>query len=1478
MSNLQPSFEQENGSILIPMKTIPPTNVAKGNCWESNFSDEFPISYIQRKGDEATIIVGPPHLDYKIITHLKNRKMDGESTLLSDKNVLVANLTFVDGIANGPCTIYDEWGSLYFEGRFVNGYRQGRGKEYEKKKVVHEGLYEKGKKLVKMTEMDGYWKEYDNSKNLLSVYKKDDEGNNMGVCFFYENGEISRLSEWHEGKESLYNGYFKLFDETNRKWIEGEYRDGVRNGESREYDENGGMLFEGYYENGKQLNMVRLDEMDGYWKEYEENGYMKSICKKDRYGRYEGICYFYENGAVTKISEWKEGREYPFLGYFKFYDANHSQWMDGFYSDGRILHFSPMAEMTGFWKEYDDNGNLIHICEIDGKGNYNGMCYNFENGVLQDICRWEEGGRKVPYNGYYKVYNVAQNQWMEGNYENDKKCDSPQVVIKDEYCREYDESGNIKSICKKDKYGRYEGICYFYENGAVTKISEWKEGIEISLSGKCNFFDEPHKVWYEGGFSNGLREGKCREYDINRNIIFEGFYKHGNKLIPLNNMKGYWEERDNQNRIVRICQIDANGRYDGLCYQYRENQIIRVSRWREDREIEILKEFNNGIMTEYKNNKKIYSGGYIPNLKSNYQRQGEGEEYELDGETLLYKGSFINGKRDGHGRLFKHARVNYNGEWKKGMKKQNYILYLVLSLVFMFLTSAVSYMLFNAYIGVITSGICITAICFYINKYAGLIASGLFVVMCCFFASTYAGISASIVFVIIVSFCLNVYAGFVPTGLVIAAICMYMNTYLGIYAFGLFLMYVIFLIVHCCGWKKSIVYSSTFYILSLCTIITLVLVYDKNDMVKYVVVYAIGFLLILILWLIIGCKKEKVNPLISSAMIILVSCTIISLLIQTVQPSYTKYIVISLVGFLLICIVNLIVFECGWNTTIVLKSAVVIVVSCIIFSTVIGSLSVPALQYATVFASGLLLIIIVSFFTGYQRENIHILLSSSGLIMSCCVLICFLLSSMKLSFLKYYLVVLIGLILFFLIYLLVSLFRENMIIALVSLGIILILCVFTDMIMAAIDFYIFRHILVYFIGILLIIFISLITPCNKENIHLLISSSGLIVCICILTSFLLSSLTLASVKYYFVFLIGMILFFLIYLIVSICKEDMGIVIASLIVISIICGVIDMIMAAIEIAVIRQTSVIVIGVLLALLVSYLTGCKVENIHILISSYGLIIFAGILTSLLFSDISLLSVIYYSVFLIGVVLFFLVYFFVSIFRGNMVVVFKIFCTDMAVCGIIDLLMASFEKYIVAYVTVIFVGLILFFLLLVFTECGNKNKHALFSGTGLLFSLVYLICWLLGYRGIIFIDYFLVFAVWMLLFFSVYFYFSVIEGDMAIVLAWFFLSGMLGIAGELIVASIDFLWIRVFTIYLFGGLITWLLISDPDKKYNLCIKILGAFMGIFISSVVCMLLGASENPVVQLLLLISGITSVPILIVYLFMLLCLIVGSLFL
>ena len=1182
MSNIQPSFEQENGSILIPIHTSQPANEGRGNCWERNFNEEFPISSVDNKDNEATIIVGTPHLDYKITTHLKDQKMDGESKLLSDKDVLVAKLTFVDGIANGPCTLYDENNDLFFEGTFVNGYRQGKGKEYKKKKVVYKGLYEKGKKLVKMTEMDGYWKEYDNSKNLQSVYKKDEEGRNDGVCFFYENGEIGRLSEWHEGKETPFNGHFRLYDETNRKWIEGEYKDGVRNGESREYDENGKMVFEGYYENGKKLNMVRSDEMPGYWKEYDKNG-------------------------------------------------------------------------------------------------------------------------------------------------------------------------NLKSICKKDKYGRYEGECHFYENGIVIKTSEWHEGIEISQSTSSNSSDEVQSVLNEEIKNNDWSDGNSTEHDTSDSKQFEGNNNNGNKFIPLKNMMGFWEELDNEGKIVRICQIDAEEKYSGLSYQYRENQIIRVSRWEKDEERELLKSFHNGIMTEYNTGKKCYSGGYIPSLKLNYPRQGEGEEFDIDGETLLYKGNFVKGKRDGHGKLFKHSMAVYDGEWKKGMKKFYYYLYLVLTLVFMLLTSVASFIFFNAYVGVIVSGLYITAICFYYNQYAGYIASGLFLVMCCFFVNLYAGIIVSSVIIIAVSFYYNIFAGFVPTGLVVAAICIYLNTYLGIFALGLFLIYLIFLVVYCCGWKRSIIWSSAVCILSLCTIVTLMLILNKVDLMKYVIIFAIGVFLILIISWIAGCKKETMNTLISSTIIILISCTIISLFLHSVQPTYTKYVLISLIGFLLIFVVNLIVSESGGSTIIVLKCAVVIVVCCIIVSTAIGSVSIPALKYVSIFAGGLLLIIIVSYFTGYNKDNMHILLSSSGLIICCCILISLLLSSLNMLWMKYVLVFLIGLILFFLIYVIVSLCRAEEGIALVSLGIILVICGMTDLIMAALEIYIMRFVAVFVTGVLLIIIISLITGCSSDNIHISISSSGLIICCCIWASLLLSSASIISIKYYFVFLVGMTLFFLIYVISSLCTADM----------------------------------------------------------------------------------------------------------------VAVFKFFCTDVAICGSIDLIMASFAYYISGYLTVIIIGLIFITLLLIYSECGSLNQHVLYSGIPLTISVCYLLCWLLGATGIIYNKYIFAFVIWMFLFFSVYFYISVIEGDMDIVMQWLIYSGIIGIGLELLLGSIDNLWIRIFSIYLVGGLLTWIVVFDPKENYKWYIKTFGVFLGIFISSVLCLILGGSQNPVVQLLFLISAIPTVPVLII---------------
>ena len=62
---------------------------------------------------------------------------------MNEKKVKITSLVFVDGIANGTCTLYDSLGRLYFERYFVNGYREGREEYDENGNVIFDGYLEK---------------------------------------------------------------------------------------------------------------------------------------------------------------------------------------------------------------------------------------------------------------------------------------------------------------------------------------------------------------------------------------------------------------------------------------------------------------------------------------------------------------------------------------------------------------------------------------------------------------------------------------------------------------------------------------------------------------------------------------------------------------------------------------------------------------------------------------------------------------------------------------------------------------------------------------------------------------------------------------------------------------------------------------------------------------------------------------------------------------------------------------------------------------------------------------------------------------------------------------------------------------------------------------------------------------------------------------------------------------------------------------
>ena len=258
----------------------------RGKCWQDSLSNQFPVINYENVGGISVFQVGAPHEGYTIETQLVNNKMNGKSKIVSNDDVVIAKLTFVDGIANGPCLLYDNSGFKYFEGLFVNGYRSGKGKEYDSKgNVIFDGYFLLGKraKLYRVPEMEGYWKELDDKSNkVISVSKRDEYGRKYGICYFYnEEGLISRVSKWNEGKEKC------VIKQFNRNQMI-EYKNGVKSyvgsyyaiGKTcfirvsgREYDVNGeNVVYDGDFIDGKRSGFGILYNSkgevvyDGVWK------------------------------------------------------------------------------------------------------------------------------------------------------------------------------------------------------------------------------------------------------------------------------------------------------------------------------------------------------------------------------------------------------------------------------------------------------------------------------------------------------------------------------------------------------------------------------------------------------------------------------------------------------------------------------------------------------------------------------------------------------------------------------------------------------------------------------------------------------------------------------------------------------------------------------------------------------------------------------------------------------------------------------------------------------------------------------------------------------------------------------------------------------------------------------------------------------------------------------------------------------------
>ena len=188
-------------------------------------------------------------------------------------------------------------GKLHYECKYLNGLKNGKGREYYNDKIIFEGEYKNGQKwcgkfynlmnneYYEIKEGNGYIKKFHESHLNFEGYIKNGKENGKGKYYDYNNGRLIYDGEylngkWHgRGIRYDYNGTkfdgIYLYDHklkgkeyiNGRLEYEGEYLFNKKwNGKG--YDENGNIIYELKNGNGK------FKDYDEYGKLYFEGEYL----------------------------------------------------------------------------------------------------------------------------------------------------------------------------------------------------------------------------------------------------------------------------------------------------------------------------------------------------------------------------------------------------------------------------------------------------------------------------------------------------------------------------------------------------------------------------------------------------------------------------------------------------------------------------------------------------------------------------------------------------------------------------------------------------------------------------------------------------------------------------------------------------------------------------------------------------------------------------------------------------------------------------------------------------------------------------------------------------------------------------------------------------------------------------------------------------------------------------------------------------
>ena len=389
---------------------VPPYDKERSECWEGDFASQFPVNTQGQPDGMATLCVNTPHEGFRIEAQIVNGNMQGKASVYSNANILVAEVTFEAGIANGPCKLFDTTGKLFFEGNLKSGYRSGRGKEYDREgRVLFDGYFKMGKRmnLIPSYEMRGYWKEYAEDGTLLSVSEiNKDTGEKEGISIKYLEGILLGIYRIKDGKETEYEGFLKVFSDTKRVWYEGNIERGIFHGYCEIYDTEGKYIFKGLFDGGRDLTIKKMSGSGGYQKEYDCEETLVNICKRDKNNKFEGVCYHYDlKGKISEIIEWSEGKIVALLANFE--DGKMSEFQNDVKQyEGDYYEVSDFEYLRdGFGQEFDSDGETVIYEGYYFRGKRHGFGKTYQDGEVVYDGLWISGKTKNQY--YIRYFIIA---------------------------------------------------------------------------------------------------------------------------------------------------------------------------------------------------------------------------------------------------------------------------------------------------------------------------------------------------------------------------------------------------------------------------------------------------------------------------------------------------------------------------------------------------------------------------------------------------------------------------------------------------------------------------------------------------------------------------------------------------------------------------------------------------------------------------------------------------------------------------------------------------------------------------------------------------------------------------------------------------------------------------------------------------------------------------------------------------------------